>query len=84
MIDTAVPTAFSGLMVGGLTAFVLPDRAAAEEAIGPGKTDEGATAGLSIFLAESCRRVLTTRLLACCSWNSNKTYPILDSFPSRS
>jgi hypothetical protein len=53
MIDTAVPTAFNGLMVGGLTAFVLPDRAAAEEAIGPGKTDEGATVSLSIFLAES-------------------------------
>jgi len=43
-----------------LTGAALPDKAAADEAMGPGRTEEEATAGLVVFLAESWRRVLTT------------------------
>jgi len=43
-----------------LTAAALPDRAAADEAMGPGKAEEEGTVGLVVFLAESWRRVLTT------------------------
>jgi hypothetical protein len=60
MIDTAIPTALMGEIGGGLTVTVAaePARAAAEEAIGPGRTFEeavaaAAAAGFSIFLAES-------------------------------
>jgi hypothetical protein len=60
MIDTAIPTALIGEIVGGFTVPVAaePARAAAEEAIGPGSTFEeaaagAAAAGFSIFLAES-------------------------------
>jgi hypothetical protein len=61
MIDTAVPMALSGEMVGrGLTAPAELERAAADDAMGPGRADEVATAGLLIFLADSCRRVFTT------------------------
>lgn len=43
------------------------DKAAAELAIGLGRTDDGVEvvgADLSIFLAESCKRVLTTVSIA--------------------
>jgi len=60
MIDTAVPTALSGVRVGGLTVLVAPDRAAAEDEIEPERADAAATAGFSTLRAESCRRVLTT------------------------
>lgn len=53
MIDTAVPTAFRGLIGCGLTAAALFDKIAADEAMGPGKPEEEATAGLVVFLAES-------------------------------
>ena len=62
MMDTAVPTALSGLSGGGLTVPAGPAREAADDAIGPGRADEDAMAGLLVFLAESWRRVLTTEI----------------------
>jgi hypothetical protein len=61
MIDTAVPMALSGEMVGsGLAVAAEPERAAADAAMGPGRADEVGMEGVLIFLAESCRRVFTT------------------------
>lgn len=64
MMATAVPTALTGVMAtfGTLGIEVVDeDRAAAEEAIGPGSGEAAAaTGGLLSFLADNCRRVLTT------------------------
>ena len=43
-----------------MTAAALPDKAAADEAMGPGKAGEEGTVDLVVFLAESWRRVFTT------------------------
>jgi hypothetical protein len=53
MIDTAVPTALSGVRVGGLTVLVAPDKAAAEDEREPGRADAAATAGFSTLRADS-------------------------------
>lgn len=64
MMATVVPTALSGVMgTFGIVVVVEDERAAADEAIGPGRGEEAAAAaagGVLSFRAESCRRVLTT------------------------
>lgn len=57
MMDRVVPTALRGETILGVVE-VEEDKAAAEEAIDPGRGEVGV--GVLSFLADSCRRVLTT------------------------
>jgi hypothetical protein len=76
MMVTAVPTALRGLRGGGLTVPAVPERAAADDAIGPGRADEDAVAVLLVFLADSWRRVLTTEISVLIDTAKVITHPI--------
>lgn len=84
MIDSVMPIAFRGETVGlGVAAGWASE--AADEAIGVGR---GEDAGFSSFLAESCKRVLTTgksaRVTTWRHFAEDMTDPRSDWFPSPS
>lgn len=62
MIDTVVPTALRGVMTTFGIVGVEVERLAAEEAICPGSGE--VVVGLFSFLADNCKRVLTTRQIS--------------------